>query len=87
MQIILWMFIILTILLIVKVLFEIKEKFVPEYLHHKTKCVDCENQARMMYGDDGAWTANPSKTYSAEQQGVDEYGLAGGFIGKTIKYY
>jgi hypothetical protein len=87
MQIILLIFIILTILLIVKVMFEIKEKFVPEYLHHKTKCVDCENQARIMYGDDGAWTANPSKTYSAEQQGVDQNGLAGGFIGKTIKYY
>ena len=84
MKTLLWIFILITVLLIIKVILEIKEKFIPEYLNYKSKCIDCENQVRLQYGDDAAWMANPSKTYSAEQQGVDQYGLAGGFIGKTI---
>jgi hypothetical protein len=64
-----------------------KEKFLPEYLSHKSRCFDCEKQFLNMYGEDSAWRGQQSKMFSAEQQGVDMYGEAGGFIGKTMKYY
>lgn len=71
-----------------KVIFDVKEAFtVPEYLHHKSRCFDCEADMIGRYGQEGAWMANPSKTFSAEAQGVATGGLEGGFIGKSIKYY
>lgn len=81
------LFVILLIATIIKIAFNIKELFVPQYLSHKTKSFDAEREARMMYGDEGAWLGQPSKLYSAESQGVAQYGLEGGFIGKTLKYY
>lgn len=82
-----FMFIFLMVL--IKVIFDVKEAFddVPEYLKHKTSCFSCETEMRRRYGDDGAFLGQPSKLYSAEAQGVAQYGLAGGFIGKTMKYY
>lgn len=82
-----WFFIILLVLILLTFAFDIKETFLPEYLSHKTKSFDAENEARIMYGDAGAWLGQPSKLYSAESQGVAQYGLEGGFIGKTLKYY
>jgi hypothetical protein len=40
-------------------------------------------------GTDGAWMANPSKTFSAETDGIAQSSgdLSGGFLGKTMKYY
>ena len=83
-------FIILTILIIAKVYFDIKEQFaIAQYLHHKSSCFDCEKDMINRYGVDGAWMANPSKTFSAEQDGIRQAGgnIAGGFLGKTMKYY
>lgn len=84
---ILWIFIIIVVLVILKVLFDIKETFLPEYLSHKTKSFDAEKEARLMYGNEGAWKSNPTKSFDSESQGVAMNGLSGGFIGKTIKYY
>lgn len=85
----LWVFIFVVALLILKVGLDIKEKFVPEYLHHKSSCFSCEKQMINMYGEDAAWMANPAKTFSAEKDGVLQAGgdISGGFIAKTIKYY
>lgn len=62
---------------------------VPQYLHHKSKCFDCEADMIERVGADGAWMANPSKTFSAETDGITQAGgeLSGGFLGKTMKYY
>jgi hypothetical protein len=87
---ILWIFILIVILMICKVLFQIKETFdIPEYLNHKSKCFTCETDMRNRYGDDGAWLANPSKTYSAEIDSIRQAGgnIAGGFLAKSVKYY
>ncbi len=87
---ILWIFILIVILLICKVLFQIKETFdIPEYMKHKSRCFSCEREAREIYGDDGAWFANPAKSFSAEIDGIRQAGgnIKGGFIAKTIKYY
>lgn len=63
------------------------EKFVPEYLNHKSSCFDCEKEVIRRCGEDSVWRANPSKMFSTEKAGVNMYGEAGGFIGKTMKYY
>ena len=76
--------------MICKVLFQIKETFdIPEYLKHKSKCISCETQARQIYGDDGAWLANPAKTFTAEIDSIRQAGgnIAGGFLAKSVKYY
>jgi hypothetical protein len=83
----LWIFIIIVVMLICKILLDVKETFLPEYLNHKSKCFDCEKQARLIYGDDGAWRDQPTKSFASELQGFDMYGEIGGFIGKTMKYY
>jgi hypothetical protein len=72
---------------------ESKEQYhdgsVPQYLHHKSKCFDCEADMINRVGTDGAWMANPSKTFSAETDGIAQSSgdLSGGFLGKTMKYY
>ena len=83
------MFLFIFLLVIAKVILDIKEYYydVPEYMKHKSKCYDCEKQYINMYGVDGAWKGQSSKSYAAEKQGVEQNGLAGGFIGKSIKYY
>ena len=81
-------FVIIFLLTLAKVILDVKEAFyIPEYLNHKTSCFDCEKEAISRYGEDGAWKATPTKLFAAEQQGVAMYGLEGGFIGKTMKYY
>ncbi len=87
-------FIIVTIIFCLLSLFHIYENFlvnrdneIPEYLKHKSKSFDAEREMIRRCGIDSVWRSQPSKMYSAEQQGVDMYGEAGGFIGKTLKYY
>lgn len=60
-----------------------------DYLGYKSKCFSCELQMRQMYGDNAAWMANPSKTFSAESDGIRQANgdIAGGFLGKSIRYY
>lgn len=85
---IIYFFIFIIILLILKVVFDITEKFIPEYLHHKSKCYDCEKDILQRYGPNAVWMAQPSKLYSAEQSGIyQKDDISGGYIGKTIKYY
>lgn len=62
---------------------------VAKYLQHKSKCFDCEDDMISRVGVDGAWMANPSKTFSAETDGIAQAGgdISGGFLGKTMKYY
>ncbi len=83
-----WIFIVLVVLLIGIAILQVKEKFQqPQYLSHKAKSFDAEKQMRQMYGDDGAWLGTSTKSFASEQQGLSQNGLAGGFIGKTMKYY
>ena len=81
------MFVFIFLMVLIKVIFDIKEAFVPEYLKHKSSCFSCERDMISRYGVDGAWKGQSSKLYSAEAQGVAQYGLEGGFLGKTMKYY
>ena len=82
------MFLIVFILVILKVLLELKEYFdVPEYMKHKTKSFDDEKYFINMYGEDAAFLGQPSKSFDSERQGIDMYGLKGGFEGTTLKYY
>ncbi len=87
-------FIIVTIIFCLLSLFHIYETFivyrddqVPEYLKHKSRCFSCDQDIRKRCGESSVWRSQPSKSYDSEQQGVDMYGEAGGFIGKTLKYY
>lgn len=83
-----WIFIVLVLLMIGIAILKVKERFSqPEYLSHKAKSFDAEKQMRQTYGDDGAWLGTSTKSFASEQQGVAQNGLAGGFIGKTMKYY
>lgn len=87
---ILFLFIVLSIAVVVKVALNIKETFeVAQYLHHKSKCFDCEKQAINSYGQEGAWMANPAKSFDAEVEAVAQHSgaLDAGFLAKTIKYY
>jgi hypothetical protein len=71
-----------------KLLLDIKECFVPEYLNYKSKCFDCEDQIRLQYGNDGIWRANPTKSFDSELSGMQQTNqLKGGFLGKSLKYY
>jgi hypothetical protein len=56
-------------------------------MRHSTRCFSCERQAKNAYGDDGVWMANPSKTFSAERDGVRRYGMVGGYLGKTVPFF
>jgi len=59
------------------------------YLNYKSKCFDCEKEIRSRHGDDAAWLANPSKTFSAEIDGIRQANgdISGGFLGKSIRYF
>ena len=47
-----------------------------------------EAQMIATYGPDGAWLANPTKSFASEKSGMEQTGsLSGGFLGKTMKYY
>lgn len=78
----------ITILVVILSCFKVPEHY-RDYLGYKSKCFSCETQIRQTYGDDAAWMANPSKTFSAETDGIRQAGgdIAGGFLGKSIKYY
>ena len=84
---ILWIFIIIVILVIIKVLLEIREHFVPEYLYHKTKSFDDEKYFINLYGEDSAFRGQPTKSFSAQNEGVLRNGEIGGFAGTTMKFY
>ena len=63
-----------------------KEHF--SYLDHKSKSFSAEAQMIATYGPDGAWLANPTKSFASEKSGMEQTGsLSGGFLGKTMKYY
>lgn len=86
----LFLFSILFISVIVKVVLNFKETFeIAQYLHHKSKCFDCEKQAINTFGPEGAWMANPAKSFDAEVEAVAQQSgaLDAGFLAKTIKYY
>ena len=85
-----FLFVVLLIAVIVKVALNVKETFdVAQYLHHKSKCFDCEKEAIQKYGPEGAWLANPAKSFDAEVDAVAQQSgaLDAGFLAKTIKYY
>jgi hypothetical protein len=79
-------FFFLFLLVLAKVVLDIKELFtVSQYLNHKSKCYDCEQDIISREGEDAAWKAQPTKSFDSEAQGVQMDG--NGFIGKTLKYY
>lgn len=87
---ILWIFIFIVLLLICKVLLQIKETFdVPEYMKHKSRCFSCENDIRQRYGENSIWMANPAKSFDAEIEAVNQADgdMSAGYLAKTIKYY
>jgi len=60
----------------------------PEYLNHKTKSFDSEQQMIAQYGLDAAWQGQPTKCFSCENDAVKQKGdISGGFLAKTMKYY
>ena len=84
------LFTVVLILVVIKVKLDIKEMFqVAEYLYHKSSCFDCEKDMINRYGQDAAWMANPSKTFTAESDGIAQANgnISGGFMGKTVKFY
>lgn len=62
---------------------------IPQYMSHKGKCFDCEDQMIAMHGVDGAWMGQSTKLFSTEKDGISQKDgdLSGGFLGKTMKYY
>jgi len=93
-EIYLLIFIIITVLLIIYNLLYIKEQYDninwnAEYLKHKSKSFSAEKQVIQMYGEDGAWIANPAKTFSTEIDGIIQSNgnINGGFLAKTRKFY
>ena len=89
MKVVLVLYIIITILVIFLSVLRIVPEHYRDYLGFKTKCISCENQMRQMYGNDAAWMANPSKTFSAETDGIRQArgDIGGGFLGKSMKYF
>lgn len=89
MYILISVFALLFLLVLIKVILNIRESFIPEYLHHKSKCFSCENAIISKYGADSAWRANPTKGFDDEKEAVLQAGgdISGGFLAKTIKYY
>ena len=89
MYILILVFALLFLLVLIKVILDIRERFIPEYLHHKSKCISCENDIISRYGVQSAWRANPTKGFDDEKEAVLQAGgdISGGFLAKTIKYY
>jgi hypothetical protein len=69
---------IVVLISILAVVFKVKEAFF-EYLNHKSKCFDCEQDIIKRCGVDQAWSAQPTKSFDSE--------LTNGWIAKTMKYY
>lgn len=65
------------------------EEFSHPYLYNKSKCFQCEREMINRCGADAAWMANPSKTYTAEVDGIIQNNgdIAGGFMGKTVRFF
>ena len=75
--------IVITCAVIFVVCYKLYEEF--SYLNFRSRCFDCEKQAIRQNGPDGAWLANPSKMFSAENSGVCQTGdISGGFLGKPL---
>lgn len=81
--------IVLMILLTILQYEKFTPQIVPEYLYHKTKCFDCEQEIKDSLGEDAVWAAQPSKLFSTEYEGVMQSNgdIRGGFLGKTLKFY
>lgn len=85
-----WLLISLIILLVFVFLYSsFRESFTAEYLNYKSKSFDSEKQMINMYGEDGAWMANPSRSFDSEYDGVLQANgdISGGFLGKTMRFY
>jgi hypothetical protein len=77
-----------SILVIIATCVKKLEGFIPQYMNHPSKCFDCEQDIINRYGVESAWRAQPTKLFSAETEGVAQTGtIAGGYLGKTLKYY
>jgi len=90
MYVLLIVFLILFVLTGIKVILILKETFaIPEYLRHKSKCFDCENEVIAKYGPQSAWLANPTKGFDDEKDVVlrNNGDISSGYLAKTIKYY
>ena len=81
-------FILITILLIIKVSLSSYERYTM-YLDHKTKCFDCEKDIIKRCGPEYAWMAQPAKSFDAEFEAIKQAGgePSAGFLAKTLKYY
>lgn len=89
-SILLGIFVILFLLLLLKTWVNVRERYqVSQYLHHKSKCFDCEAQMIALYGESAAWLANPAKSFYAESEAVAQHDedIGAGFLAKTLKYY
>lgn len=69
---------IIVVVSILAVVFKVNESFA-EYLNHKSKCFDCEQDIISRCGVNQAWKAQPTKSFDSE--------LSNGWIAKTMKYY
>lgn len=91
MYVLLVMFSILFVLVLLKVVFNIKEAFdnIPQYMKHKSKCYSCEQEILNTLGPDAVFLAQPTKGFDDEIAGIAQAGgdLSGGYLAKTIKYY
>lgn len=81
-------FILITVLLIIKVSLVSYEKYTT-YLDHKSKCFDCEKDIIRRCGPEYAWIAQPAKSFDAEYEAIQQAGgdPNAGYLAKTIKYY
>lgn len=66
-----------------------QERFTQEYMNHKTKCFNCEQDIMARLGEDAVWFAQPAKVFDVETEGIAQAGgdMSGGFLAKTLKYY
>lgn len=82
-----YIFIILFILVCIKAGLDI-ERYInwnAQYLQHKSSCFDCEKQMINMYGEEGAWMGQPTKSFDSEKEALRQG--ESGFLAKTMKYY
>lgn len=88
MYILILIFSVLFLLSLMKTAFSMSEGY-QEYLKYKSKCFDCEKQMIQIYGENGAWLANPAKSFSAEKEAVMQAGedISNGFLAKTLRWY
>jgi hypothetical protein len=85
---VLFFIIVSSILVIVATSVKKLEGFIPQYTNHSSKCFDCEQDIINRYGEAFAWKSQKSKLFSAETDGIAQTGsIAGGYLGKTLKYY